>query len=64
MAFELVKKALCGELLLFTPNFELPFVLQTEVLNMGLGAVLSHEVDGLGRPVVYLSRNLAKQEER
>jgi len=27
MAFERVKKALCGEPLLFTPNFELPIVL-------------------------------------
>lgn len=27
LVFERVKKALCGEPLLFTPNFSLPFVL-------------------------------------
>jgi len=36
VAFEEVKKALCGEPLLFTPNFELPFVLQTDAPNRGL----------------------------
>jgi len=40
-----VKKALCGEPLLFTPNFELPFGLQPNALNRGLGVVLSQEVD-------------------
>ena len=32
-AFERVKKALCGETLLNTPNFKLPFDLQTNASN-------------------------------
>jgi len=59
-AFEKVKKALCGELLLFTPNFEVPFGFQADASNSGLGAVLSHGVDRL---VLYLSRKLVEQEE-
>ena len=35
-AFERVKKDLCGRQLLYTPNFKLPFVLQTDTSNMGL----------------------------
>lgn len=40
VVFVKVKKVLCGEPLLFTPNFVLPFVLQTDPSNRGLGAVL------------------------
>jgi len=63
-AFERVKKSLCGEPLLFTPNFELPFVLQTDVSNRGLGAVFSQEVEGVDSPVLSLSRKLEEREER
>jgi len=59
-----VKKAVCGEPLLFTPNFELPFVLQTNASNSGLGAPLAQEVEGVDRPVLYLSRKLEEREER
>ena len=51
--FERVKEALCGELLLFTPNFSLPFNLQTDASDRGLGAVLTH-----------ISRKLSQQEAR
>ena len=40
-SLERVKQALCGEPLLHTPNFSLPFVLQTDASGRGLGAVLS-----------------------
>ena len=64
MAFEQVKKALCGKPLLFTRDFNLPFVLQTDASNRGLGAVLAQEVEGLDRPVLYLSRKLSDREGR
>jgi len=63
VAFEKVKKGLCGERLLFKPNFELPNVLKTDALNRGLGAVLSQQVEGVDHPVLYLSRKLMEQEE-
>ncbi|KAL6118082.1 uncharacterized protein ACO6RY_15748 [Pungitius sinensis] len=61
-AFEKVKQTLCGEPLLHTPNFSLPFVLQTDSSDRGLGAVLSQE--GVDRPVVYISRKLSEREAR
>ena len=62
--FERVKEALCGEPLLFTPNFSLPFTLQTDVLDRGLGAVLTQQVEGVDRPVLYIRRKLSQQETR
>jgi len=59
-----VKAALCGEPLLHTPNFDVPFVLQTDALDSGLGEVLSQVVGGEERPVLYLSWKLSNRETR
>uniref|UniRef100_A0A9J8D6N2 Gypsy retrotransposon integrase-like protein 1 n=1 Tax=Cyprinus carpio carpio TaxID=630221 RepID=A0A9J8D6N2_CYPCA len=63
-AFTQVKAALCGGLLLHSPNFSLPFLLQTDASDRGLGAVLSQEVEGEDRPVLYISRKLSKRETK
>lgn len=44
-AFQDLKHQLTKELVLFHPDFAKPFVLQTDVSNVGLGAVLSQEVN-------------------
>ncbi len=59
-----VKAALCGGPLLHSPNFNLPFLLQTDASDRGLGAVLAQVVGGEERPVLYLSRKLSKRETR
>ncbi len=59
-----VKAALCGGPLLHSPNFDLPFLLQTDTSDRGLGAVLAQVVGGEERPVLYLSRKLSKRETR
>ena len=59
-----VKQTLCGEPLLHTPNFSLPFVLQTDALGRGLGAVLSKQVRGVDRPELYIGRKLSERETR
>lgn len=56
--FVQVQKTLCGEPLLSTPNLSLSFILQIDALNRGLGALLSQQVRGVDRPVVYISRKL------
>jgi len=53
LVFEEVKQALCEEPLLHTPNFSLPFTLQTDAWNKGLGAVLSQQGEGVDRPVLH-----------
>ncbi|KAG1928644.1 interferon-induced very large GTPase 1-like [Pimephales promelas] len=61
-AFTQIKAALCGGPLLHAPDFSLPFILQTDASDKGLGAVLSQEVEGEERPVLYISRKLSKRE--
>ncbi len=61
-AFTQVKAALCGGPLLHSPDFSLPFLLQTDASDRGLGAVLTQEIRGEERPVLYISRKLSKRE--
>ncbi len=60
--FTQVKAALCGGPLLHSPDFSLPFLLQTDASDRGLGAILSQEVGGEERPVLYISRKLWKRD--
>ena len=64
VAFDGIKNALCGETVLYAPNFDLPFSLQTDASDRGLGAVLTQQVEGADRPVLYLSRKLSEREGR
>ncbi len=61
-AFTQVKAALCGGPLLHSPDFSLPFLLQTDASDRGLGAVLTQEMGVEERPVLYISRKLSKRE--
>ncbi|MBN3289911.1 POL2 protein, partial [Polypterus senegalus] len=63
-AFSDLKKALTSAPVLRTPDFGLPFILQTDASDTGLGAVLSQSVDGVEHPVMYLSRKLMDRETR
>ncbi len=60
--FTQVKAALCGGPLLHSSDFSLPFLLQTDASDRGLGAVLTQEIGGEERPVLYISRKLSKRE--
>ena len=64
LAFDKVKQALCGEPLLHTPDFSLPFTLQTDASNRGVGAVLSQHVMEVDLPILYISRKLSERESR
>lgn len=63
-AFQDLKEAVCGDSVLLSPDFERPFILQTDASGIGLGAVLLQEVDGARRPVAFLSRKLCPRERR
>jgi len=45
------------------PNFDLPFILTTDVSKVAVAAILSQVKNGLERPVVYASRQLNKPEQ-
>ncbi|KAG1940831.1 hypothetical protein F2P79_016387 [Pimephales promelas] len=61
-AFTHTKAARCGGPLLHAPDFSLPLILQTDASDRGLAAVLSQEVEGEERPVLYISCKLSKRE--
>jgi hypothetical protein len=62
--YERLKELLCSAPVLRHPDFERPFVLQTDASGYGLGAVLSqHFADG-EHPVAYAARTLQPRETR
>ncbi len=63
-AFKKVKEALTAEPVLRAPDFNCPFLLQTDASDTGLGAVLSQVQDGEEHPVLYISRKLTPTEQR
>jgi len=50
---------------LASPNFNRPFILQTDASNVGIGAILSQTDDaGHDKPLAYFSRKLFPRETR
>ena len=46
------------------PNFDEPFILDTDASNTAIGAVLSHNIEGQEKVVAYASRALTKSERK
>lgn len=63
-ALDAVKNHLTSAPILACPNFNLPFIVQTDASDYGLGAVLTQVQDGEERVICYLSRSLTKLERR
>lgn len=63
-SLEEVKNNLISAPILTCPNFELPFVVQTDASDYGIGCVLSQEQDGQEKVIAYLSRSLTKVERK
>ena len=65
MAFQRLKELLCSAPILRSPDFNKPFILQTDASDRGIGAVLSQEdPEGEEHPIVYFSKKLLPREER
>ena len=63
-AFEKLKKVMCSEAILSSPDFGRPFILQTDASARGVGAVLCQQGDNEEHPVYYFSRKFLPREER
>ena len=63
-AFGELKSALTTAPILSFPVVDAPFILDTDASNVGIGAVLAQEVDGVERVIAYGSRLLTKSERR
>ena len=62
VAFSMLKDALTSAPVLGFADFSIPFVLETDASNEGLGAVLSQVQDGRSRVIAYASRGLRGAE--
>jgi len=62
-AFETLIKVLTETLISACPDFNLPFVLQTDASQDGIGAALIHNQEGNDRVFAYASRTLANPEK-
>ena len=64
-SFQVLKKALSSAPILSFPDFNLPFLVDTDASNSGLGAVLSQVgLDNVERPVYFASRTLNRAERK
>ena len=59
LAFDTLKKAMVSAPVLALPNFNIPFVVESDASNEGIGAVLSQG----GRPVAYFSKGLSTRHQ-
>lgn len=63
-AFRELKECLVRVPILSCPNFEEPFVIQTDASDVGLGAVLSQGENENERVIAYASRSLSRTERK
>jgi len=63
-AFKTLTSHLSSAPILAHPDFNIPFKVQTDASDFGLGAILSQTVDGKERVVQYLSRTLQPAERK
>lgn len=63
-AFQDLKECMCFEPVLQSPDFSLPFTVQTDASGLGLGAVLLQGEGEDKRPIQYVSRKLFPRETR
>lgn len=62
-AFQKLKEHLTTAPVLVNPDFEKPFILQTDASNTSLGAVLSQPLQDGEHPVAYISKKLLPREQ-
>lgn len=64
IAFQNVKAALVTAPVLTMPDYTQPFLLQTDASDVGIGAVLTQEIEGEERVVAYLSMKLTPAQQK
>ena len=62
-AFQTLRSTLLSKPILITPNFDLPFIVQTDASNRTIGAVLSQDISDVEHPIAFLSRKLLPPEQ-
>lgn len=63
-SFELLKKALCEDMVIHEPDFRKPFSLQTNMSETAVGAMQTQEDTSIERSVTYATQKLLSAETR
>lgn len=63
-SFETIKEKLVSSPVMSCPDFEKPFVIQTDASDYGLGAVLSQDFSDGERVISFISRSLTSSERK
>ncbi|GBN11979.1 Retrovirus-related Pol polyprotein from transposon 17.6 [Araneus ventricosus] len=58
-----VKQRLTEKPVLYAPNFEKEFIVQTDASDLGIGVVLAQRTKGEEHPILYLSRKFSGPEK-
>lgn len=61
-AFNKLKECLISAPVLACPDYSLPFDVHTDASDYGVGAMLTQTVDGVEKPVAYMSKSLTGAE--
>lgn len=62
--FQLSKTFITSDSVLAHYNPSLPIYVTTDASGFGIGAVLSHKINGVERPVMFMSSTLSKAEQK
>ena len=63
-SFDSLRNALIDYTMVYLPDLNKPFIIQTDASNTGLGAILLQEIDEVRRPIWFASRALRSAETR
>ena len=63
-AFDTLKEKLTSHPVLHAPNYNYPFIIQTDASKAGIAGVLTQLIDGDEHPVGYVSRQLSVNEQK
>lgn len=63
-AFQVLIKAIAKDAVLAHPQFDKPFIVDTDACDTGIAGVLSQNIDGKERPIAFVSRHLAPGEQK
>ncbi|KAG8177018.1 hypothetical protein JTE90_029680 [Oedothorax gibbosus] len=65
-AFDKLKNCLCNHPVLHSPDYQKPFIVETDASDQGMGVVLSQLADNETEehPIIYLSKKFTSVEKR
>lgn len=63
-AFETLKRALISAPILSLPDYSQPFVIQTDASDVGIGGVLTQNIENVEKVIAYMSSKLTRTQQK